>query len=83
MPSNLRREFLGTPAGTPMDGLCSVAATPNVSPNTTYARLSTDPVHIIGRELNFNHTRLRISRHGFSKQGHSLYNTSLVFRKGE
>jgi hypothetical protein len=47
-----------------------MAATPDVSPNTTDARFSTDLVHLAGREFNFNHSRLRMSGHGFSNQGH-------------
>lgn len=47
-----------------------MAATPDVSPNTTDARFSTDLVYLAGHELNFNHTRLRMSGHGFSNRGH-------------
>jgi hypothetical protein len=49
-----------------------MATTPNVSPNTTDARFSTDLVHLSVRELNFKHTRLRMSGHGFSNQGRPL-----------
>lgn len=61
MSSILRCEFLGTPAGRLFQwtGHALVATTPDVSPNTTDARFSTDLVHLARRKLNFNYTNLR------------------------